>query len=92
MRRASADYEVTLRRTSKINRLARWVMNLFMATTPETGRWFSIWPWDAVILDRRTGEVLRVVRNDSSGAEDAVADVSVDVEEMTTDEFRRHWL
>jgi len=33
-----------------------------------------------------------VVRNDSSGAEDAVADVTVDVEEMTTDEFRKYWL
>lgn len=92
MRRASEEYEVTLRRTSRLNHAGRWVLNLLMATTPESGRWFSIWPAEAVISERRTGKQLRVIRNDSSGAEDAVAGVVEDVEEMSAEAFRKLWL
>lgn len=92
MRPASADYAVTLRRTSRINRLVRWSLNLLLTSGPEPGRLFSVWPMEAVISDRRSGRVLRVVRNDSSGAEDAVADVTTDVDEMSADAFRRYWL
>lgn len=92
MRPASAVYDVALRRTSRLNRLSRWVLNVFMATTPETVRPISIWPMEAVISDRASGEVLRVVRNDSSGAEDAVANVVQDVGEMSAEAFRGIWL
>ena len=91
MRPASDEYVVTIRRTSRLNRLSRWVLNILMATSSEGAGWFSVWPNEAVISERRSGKVVRVVRNDSSGANDAVADVAQDVDEMTVEAFREMW-
>lgn len=88
---ASDDFAVNIRPTSRLRRLSRWVLNLSMATSAEGAGWFSVWPNEAVISDRRTGKVVRVVRNDSSGAEDAVADVAQDVHEMSAEAFRKTW-
>lgn len=89
---ASELYRVEVRRTSRLQRLGKWLLNLTMATTPDATRVLVPWDREAVIFDRTTGKQLRVVRNDSSLSEDAVANVVEDVEEMTPDQFERCWL
>lgn len=87
---AAEVYRVDLRRLSPIRRLGSWVATLVEASSMVS----TCPPWrdEARIVDRATGEVLRVVRNLVGGDVDDVGQVVRDLDELTSDVFERLWL
>ena len=89
---ASTKYRVKVVPVPWYRQALKTAMNVFMATSQQTTQPIVPWRDQAVIERASDGDLVTVIRNDSSGASDRVSAVRVDVDELSIEAFETEWL